>query len=101
MGSKKFRGLGDRHLHYVTDAAFVVENFERLRIVTFPAAIFAPDVAVGQETHLEFDRSLTGARLTTAALGVKGKTTRAVSPHTGDRQLREKTPNLVKDLDVG
>ena len=58
MRREKFRRFLDRHFHHVADRLFVVENFERLRIVTFPAAIFARHITARQKIHLELDHAL-------------------------------------------
>ena len=71
MRRKKLRRLLDRHFHDVADRFFVVENFQRLRIVTSAVAIFAGHITAGQEIHLQLDHTLTFAGLTAAALGIK------------------------------
>src|SRR5205814_5949663 len=65
IGAKEFRGLRDRHLHDVADAAVVIEHLEGLRVVTLPAAILARHVTAWKETHLQFEHALTAAGLAT------------------------------------
>ena len=71
MRRKEFRRFLDCHFHYVADRFVVVENLERLRIVTFAAAIFARHIAAREKIHLQFDHALTLASLATTAFGVE------------------------------
>ena len=71
MHRKELRRFLDRHFHDVADRFFVVQNFQRLRIVTSAVAIFAGHITARQKIHLQLDHALTLARLATAALGIK------------------------------
>ena len=73
MCREEFRGFFNRHVHHVTDGFLVVENFERLRIVTFAAAIFARHVCARQKIHFQFDIALALARFAASAFGVEQK----------------------------
>ena len=79
---------------------FVIENFERLRVVTFPAAIFTRHITARQKTHLQLDHALAFARFAAAAFGVERKPARGITAHTRNRQLRIKIPDFVEDFDV-
>ena len=77
MCREKFRGFFDRHLHHVADRFFVVENFERLRVVASAAAIFTRHITARQKIHLQLDDALSFARLAAAAFRVEGEPARA------------------------
>src|SRR5213596_311110 len=53
----------DRHLHHVTNRFFVIEDFERLRIVAPAAAVLARHVTARQKIHFQLDYALPLARL--------------------------------------
>ena len=101
MRRKELRGFLDCHLHDVADGFFVVENFQRLRVITSAAAILARHITARQEIHFQFDYTLTFARFTAAALRVKRESARRIAAHARDRQLRVKIPNLIEHFDVG
>ncbi len=58
MGREKLRRFFDRHFHHVADRFVVVENFERLRIVTASAAVLARHERFRQKIHFQFDHAL-------------------------------------------
>ena len=71
MRAKKISGFLDCHLHHVADRLFVVEHFERLRVVTAPTAVLARHQRLRQKIHLQFDHALALATFATAALGIE------------------------------
>src|SRR3954470_22725639 len=101
MMSKKCRSFFNGHVHHVSDGFVVVEHLKCLRIVTFPAAIFAGHVCARQEIHLQLDHTLTFARLAPATFGIERETASPVAAHSGGGQLGVKVPTLVEYLDVG
>src|ERR671918_1064408 len=100
MRRKELRRFLDRHLHYVANRFIVIENFERLRIVTATAAIFAGHITAREKIHYQLDHALTSARLAAAAFGVKREPARRIPANTRDRQLRVKIADFVKYFDV-
>ena len=100
MRMKKLRRFLDRHLHYVADRFLVVEDFERLRIVSATAAVFARHQRLRQKIHFQFDHALAVAGFASTALGVERKTAGRVTAHARNRQLRVKISNLVENFDV-
>src|ERR1019366_8574037 len=101
MRAKKLGRFFDRHLHHVTDALSVIENFERLRIVTAPVAIFAWHIAARQKIHLELDHALAFAGFTTSAFRVKRKPAGRITAHARDGKVTLTLADLVEDFDVG
>ena len=71
MRRKELRSFFDRHLHHVPDGLVVVEDLERLRIVTAAAAVFARHITARQKIHFQFDHALTFASLATTAWRVE------------------------------
>ena len=98
--AKNVAACFDRHLHHVTDRFFVVEDFERLRIVTATAAIFARHITARQKTHLELDHALALAGFATAAFRVEGEPAGRITAHARDRQLRVEIADLIEHFDV-
>ena len=100
MYREKLRRFFDRHLHDIADRLFVVEDFERLRVVTFLAAVLTRHITAREKIHLQLDDALAFAGFATTALGVKGKPARGISAHARNRQLRIKIADLVEYFDV-
>ena len=71
MSGKKFGGFLDGHLHDIADALLVVEDFQRLRVVTTTIALFARHITARQKIHLQLDRPLSFASFTAASFGVE------------------------------
>src|SRR5438067_4620782 len=73
---------------------------EAMLMVTLPAATLSRHVCPRQKIHLLFDPPQALARLAPSALGIEGEPARAVTAHSGHRNLCVKVANLIKDLDV-
>ena len=63
--------LRDAHLEHLGDVLALVANLEGLAVVALALADLARNVDVGQEVHLDLDRSVARARLATAAPDVE------------------------------
>ena len=97
---KKSSRFFDRHFHDIPDRFFVVENFERLRVVPFPPAILARHITARQKIHFQLNHTLAGTGLATPAFGIEGKPARTIATHAGDRQLGIEVPDLVEYFNV-
>src|SRR5205823_7017280 len=84
MGGKEFGSFLDGHLHDIADALFVVEDFQRLRVVTPAAAIFTRHVTARQKIHFELDHSLSLARFAASPFGIERKS--RSEEHTSELQ---------------
>ena len=64
-------------------------------------AFFTLDVDVGQEVHLDLDRSVSRTVLAATALDIERKTSRSVSAFFRFDRLGEEGSNFVEDTRVG
>src|ERR1043165_3454365 len=97
---KEFSRLLDGHVHDIADGLLIVEDFERLRVVPFSAAVFAGHVGTRQKIHFQLDYTLALACLAAATLSVKGKAASGITSHPRYRQLRVKTADFIENFDV-
>src|SRR6266576_7149522 len=69
----------DRLLQYVGDAQTAEANLERLTVVALAFADIARNVDVGQEVHLDFDETVSFARLAATTLHVERESSRPIA----------------------
>jgi len=55
MRREKLRRFFDGQLHDVADGLFVIENLQRLRIVTATVTVLAQHITARQKIHLQLD----------------------------------------------
>ena len=61
----------DCHIKYIVDTLAFVFHFQRLTVVALALAYIARNVNVGQKVHLDFNNTITTARLTSATGNVE------------------------------
>ena len=79
----------------------VVAHFQHLGLVARALALLADQFDVGQELHLDGDRSVALADIAAAAGNVEGKVAGSVTALLALRQGREQLANGIERLDVG
>src|SRR5690606_41995930 len=79
----------DGHLEHVVDVVALVEDLQRLAVVTLAAADIARHVYVRQEVHLDLDQAVALARLAAAAPHVEAEAPRRIAARARLRYLRE------------
>ena len=80
MAGEVDQGLFDGHVQNVVDVAVAVLNLEDGGLVTSAAALFAGQLDVGEELHLDGDGAIALADVAAAAGNVEGEHARAVRP---------------------
>ncbi|OPZ44246.1 MAG: hypothetical protein BWY93_00638 [Euryarchaeota archaeon ADurb.BinA087] len=97
--------VGERLLHGhikdLGDGLPLVFHLERLAVVPPAPALFAFDVDIREEVHLDLDQPVPLAGLATASLQVEREPSRLVTTDLRLLGPGERLPDLVKDLGVG
>ena len=93
--------LLDRHVEDLGNGLALVVHLEGLAVVPRAMADLAGNVDVGQEVHLDLDRSVAGARLAAPALDVEREASLLVAAHLGFGRLREQLADVIEDTGVG
>ncbi len=100
-GGEELRGLLDRHVEDLGDAAVLVMDLQRLPVVPGALADLARHVHVRQEVHFDLDRAVAGAGLAPAALDVEREAPGQIAADLGLGGLGEQPPDVVEDAGVG
>src|SRR5437660_1314393 len=89
------------HLQHLIDVLALVQNLENTAFVSCPFALFADQFDVGQELHLDSDRSIALTDLTTATGDIEGKTSGIVTARLRLTRGSENVADVIECLDIG
>ncbi len=100
-GGEELRGLLDRHVEDLGDAAVLVVDLQRLPVVPGALADLARHVHVRQEVHFDLDGAVPGAGLAPATLDVEREAPGQIAADLGLGGLGEQPSDVVEDTGVG
>ena len=98
---EELQGLLDGHVQDVGDRAALEADLQRLAVVALAVALFAGDVDVRQEVHLDLDLPVAAADLAAPALDVEAEAARLVAPRSRLLGLGEEVADHVEQARVG
>ncbi len=93
--------LFDGHVEDISDRLALEADLERLAVVAPAVALFARDVDIRQEVHLDADLAVAAADLAASALDVEREAPRLVAAHARLLRLREQIADHVEEARVG
>src|SRR5579862_1798356 len=101
MAGKEAQRLAHGHLQDVVDALVLVVNLQRRGLVARAAALFAGQLDVGEELHLDGDGAVAFADVATATGNIEGEVAGGIAATLRLRLRGEELADGVEGLDVG
>lgn len=80
---KEIQSFFNGHIQDIVNIFTLIFNLQSFPIIAFSLTYFARHINISQEVHFNFDDSIPGAGLTTAALDIKTESAFFVSPLFG------------------
>src|SRR5699024_7646023 len=98
---EELQGLGEWHVEDLRDVLALVLVLLRLTVEPSPVEHYAWHVHIGQDLHLDLERAVPGAGLTTPTLDIERKASRLITARLGVGGLGEEFTNVIEDPGVG
>ena len=99
-GLEEFQRVFHRHVQHIGDALALELHFQRFAVIACALALFAGDIDIRQEVHLDFDQPITAARLAPPALDVEAEAAWLIPARAAFREPCKPIPDVGKSPGV-
>src|SRR5699024_3447653 len=93
-------GFLHRHVQHLIDVFTLVAHLQCLPVVPLAFTYLAGHIDIGEKVHLDFDKTISLAGLTTAASDVERETAWAITSGLGIRGGGKQVPDVIEEPSV-